>query len=105
MTATLPFARPISGRPPQAPDVPFAALPLLRRLHDALRLAVRFRAGARRLEARRDCWGVPKLFFFDRELQTEWDAVRPAYDGCERESTRRDPADADAWGSIRDLTD
>ena len=50
MTATLPFARPAAGRPPQAPDVPFAALPLLRRLRDALALAAQFRAGVNNRE-------------------------------------------------------
>src|SRR5438552_5527832 len=105
MTATLPFARSAAGRRPQTPDVPFAALPLLRRLRDAIWLAARFRAGVRRLEARRDRWGVPRLFFFDRDLQAEWDAVRAAGDGFEREAARRDPAAVAAWESIRDLTD
>lgn len=69
MTPTLPFAPRAPGRPPDAPDIALAALPLLSRLRDALRSSDR--------EAKRDRWGLPRLFFFDRALQAEWDAVRP----------------------------
>ena len=93
MTATLPFARPAPGRAPAAPDIAFAALPLLRRLRDALRLAARFRDGVRRLEAKRNQWGVPRLFFFDRDLQAEWNAVRPQERPRDNDAALADLAD------------
>src|SRR4051794_30712417 len=53
----------------RSPDVAFAALPLLRQLRDELERAAR-RA---RAETR---WGVPPLFFFDKEAQAEWTVAR-----------------------------
>ncbi len=52
---------------PHAPDLAAAAVPLLRRLRDALTAAA----------PTRDRWGVPALFFFRPELQREWEAARP----------------------------
>ena len=56
-------------RPPAAPapDVAAAAVPLLRRLRDALAAAA----------PKPDRWGVPALFFFRPELQREWEAATP----------------------------
>lgn len=54
------------------PDIAVAALPLFVRLRDELQAVV--------AAARSTRWGVPKLFFFDRALQTEWNAVRPGYE-------------------------
>ena len=56
------------------PDVAIAALPLLRRVRDALRLAGRFRDRCRALESRSPVarWGVPTLFFFNANLQREF---------------------------------
>jgi hypothetical protein len=65
------------------PDLAFAALPLFERTRDALRNA------APLAEDRR--WGVPDLFFFDPDLQTEWAA-------------RGRPASRD-WGELPDLLD
>ena len=48
------------------PDVGFAALPLFRRLRDALAQTARERPPR---------WGVPKLFFFNDALQTEWEQL------------------------------
>jgi hypothetical protein len=53
----------------RSPDVAFAALPLLRRLRDAFELA-----GRRAKPKSR--WGVPPLFFFDKQVQAEWNGVR-----------------------------
>jgi hypothetical protein len=55
------------SRPAAGPDVAAAAVPLLRKLRDALAAAL----------PRPDRWGVPRLFFFRPELQEEWEAVRP----------------------------
>ena len=54
--------------PAPGPDVAAAAVPLLRRLRDALHAAA----------PTPDRWGVPALFFFRPELQREWAAAKPA---------------------------
>ena len=101
MTRTLPAA------PPAAPDVAFAALPLFDRLRDALRGAARFRDHCRR--AGRGRWGVPNLFFFEPDLQLEWEAVRPARDRVPTAViaavSRRDPAGVRACVELAELAD
>ena len=101
MTHTLPAA------PPSAPDVAFAALPLFNRLRDALRDAARFRDQCRRAGRRR--WGVPDLFFFEPDLQVEWEATRPARDRVPTPViaavSRRDPAAARACVELAELAD
>ncbi len=73
MTALV--APPRLARTPATPDLAAAAVPLLRRLRDALAAAT----------PKPDRWGVPALFFFRPDLQREWEAARPA--------ARRLPAD------------
>lgn len=69
---------PAAARPaPASPDVAAAAVPLLRRLRDALHAAA----------PHPDRWGVPVLFFFRPGLQQEYEAARPP-------ARRRLPADA-----------
>ncbi|HET6572694.1 MAG TPA: hypothetical protein VFG68_03755 [Fimbriiglobus sp.] len=101
MTHTLPAA------PPSAPDVAFAALPLFGRLRDALRAAARFRDRCR--DAGRRRWGVPDLFFFEPDLQLEWNAVRPARDRVPTAViaavSRRDPAAVRACVELAELAD
>jgi hypothetical protein len=101
MTHTLPAA------PPSAPDVAFAALPLFDRLRDALRAAARFRDRCRRADRRR--WGVPDLFFFEPDLQLEWQTARPARGRVPTAViaavSRRDPAAARACVELAELTD
>lgn len=67
MSTTFPSRQPVA----EYPDIGYAALPLFRRLRDAL-------AAARtQLEReRRSRWGVPSLFFFNDTLQAEWEHVR-----------------------------
>jgi hypothetical protein len=97
----------LSAAPPSAPDVAFAALPLFDRLRDALRAAARFRDLCRRTERGR--WGVPPLFFFEPDLQLEWDTLRPARDRVPSAViagvSRRDPAAARACVELAALAD
>jgi hypothetical protein len=103
MIHTLPFAAPSS-----APDVPFASIPLFVRLRDTLRAAARFRDRCRAADTRRR-WGVPKLFFFDPDLQLEWQTVRLPADQVPgaviAAAARRDPADARACVELVELID
>ena len=101
MTHTLPAA------PPSAPDVAFAALPLFGRLRDALRAAARFRDRCR--DAGRRRWGVPDLFFFEPDLQLEWDAVRPVGNRVPTAViaavSRRDPAAVRGCVELAEMAD
>jgi hypothetical protein len=51
----------------RTPDVAFHALPLLGQLRDKLEQAAAAHSGRNR-------WGVPRLFFFNKAAQTEWEA-------------------------------
>ena len=93
------------------PDVAIAALPLLRRVRDALRLAGRFRDRCRALETRSPVarWGVPTLFFFNADLQREWESVRqtPAKfpEPFAKVVAKTDPIAAKAWADLPGLLD
>src|SRR5262245_3962290 len=80
----------------------FAALPLLRRLAEALPRAARFRNACRAAACR---WDVPPLFFFNRQLQTEWESVRPAAtaDPVSAKVAGRLPDAAAAWAVLPEL--
>lgn len=95
------------------PDLPVQAVPLLDRLHHALRLSAELLAACefRRHTAERNraVWGEPPLFFFDRTAQAERERARPipvAFpDPYLPEVAARLPAAAAAWHALPDLLD
>ena len=118
ITDTIPFPTtlPRTSRPQNLPElyrpeVAIAALPLLRRVRDALRLAVRFRDRCRLLESRSHAkrWGVPTLFFFNAAQQWEWESVRQAPvnfpEPFAKTVAKSDPIAAQAWAELPDLLD
>jgi len=114
MTAdTLSFRSPRFRAVAPPPDLPVQAVPLLDRLHHALRLSAELLAACefRRhtAERKRAAWGEPPLFFFDRAAQAERERTRPVSvafpDPYLPEVAARLPAAAAAWHVLPDLLD
>jgi hypothetical protein len=105
---SLPFrpaGRSAENRPP-GPDAAFAALPLFRKLADALPRAARFRNACRAAEARSSGrWDVPPLFFFHRPHQSEWESIRPVPDANPvlPKVAAKYPDAAAAWAILHEL--
>lgn len=102
----IPF--PAARRPARtaaAPDLAFAALPLLRGLSDTLAAAAKFRDACRAAERRANRWAVPPLFFFDPKFRSECDPKSPPRfpDPHGVVVARRMPAAARAWADLADL--
>ena len=107
----LPFTNPQRSSDLGSADVVYATLPLLRRLSKTLTEASRFIAECRILEERttrkQRAWGVPPLFFFNKQLQEEWAAIRPDPlifpEPYTKTVARRHPGAAAAWTILPDL--
>lgn len=107
----LPFPTPDRHLAGDSADIAFAALPLLRKLSATLTDAGQFLAECRKVEERATRksrrWGVPSLFFFDKRLQKEWEAIRPVSptfpEPYSSEVAKRYPALAAAWTILPDL--
>ena len=100
-----PFTRPASPPArPKAPDLAFAALALLTRLRDALRLSADLMIACRREEATaaRRTRGEPKLFFFDQPRPAPAAKFPEPYLA---RVTPRMPAAARAWADLPHLLD
>ena len=95
------------------PDLPVQAVPLLDRLHHALRLSAELLAACefrRQVAARkRAAWGEPPLFFFDRAARAERERAGSAPADFPApylsEIAVRRPAAAAAWQVLPDLLD
>lgn len=88
----------------ETPDPAVAALPVFRRLRDALTTAARFRDACRKKEAAARRWGEPAVFFFHTRLPLT--SSRPTFpDPYSHEAARRDAEAAAAWHALPDLLD
>jgi hypothetical protein len=108
MRDVIPFRAGDRSAARHPPDVAVAALPLLRTLRETLERAAVFWTDCRTGE-RKNRWGVPPLFFFDKHAQAEWAAVRPKEPQFPDLSAiyigARMQTGAKAWTDAQDLVD
>ncbi len=108
LTSSTVSIEPYLRRPFVQSDPSYASLSLLARLRESLWASAKLLAACRVAEASAEASAAP-LFFFDRDLQTEWKSLhRESPEFPEPHLTRLErslPAESLAWRQLPDLLD